>query len=135
MVVAVNVSAVQLYGAMGVERSDLVGRRAAYVRNLDFFGAPHAVFIFMPEPFDTREATDIGIYAQTLMLALTARGIASCAQGALGLYPRIVREVLGLPSTQRLLFGVSFGYEDSNDKANAARVGRAPTGEAVRFHR
>ena len=34
-----------------------------------------------------------------------------------------------------LLFGVSFGYEDSNDKANAARVGRAPTGEAVRFHR
>ena len=128
-------AAVQLYGAMGVERSDLVGRRAAYVRNLDFFGAPHAVFIFMPQPFDTREATDIGIYAQTLMLALTARGIASCAQGALGLYPRIVREVLGLPSTQRLLFGVSFGYEDSNDKANAARVGRAPTGEVVRFHR
>lgn len=128
-------AAVQLYGAMGVERTDLVGRRAAYVRNLDFFGAPHAVFIFMPHPFDTREATDIGMYAQTLMLALTARGIASCAQGALGLYPGIVRESLGLPETQRLLFGVSFGFEDHADKANAARVGRAPTGEAVRFHR
>lgn len=128
-------AAVQLYGAMGVERADLVGRRAAYVRNLDFFGAPHAVFIFMPHPFDTREATDIGMYAQTLMLALTARGIASCAQGALGLYPGIVRETLGLPETQRLLFGVSFGFEDHADKANAARVGRAPTGEAVRFHR
>lgn len=128
-------AAVQLYGAMGVERTDLVGRRAAYVRNLDFFGAPHAVFIFMPQPFDTREATDIGMYAQTLMLALTARGIASCAQGALGLYPGIVRESLGLPQTQRLLFGVSFGYEDRADKANAARVGRAPSGEAVRFHR
>jgi nitroreductase len=128
-------AAVQLYGAMGVDRTDLVGRRAAYVRNLDFFGAPHAVFIFMPHPFDTREATDIGMYAQTLMLAMTARGIASCAQGALGLYPRIVREALGLPETQRLLFGVSFGFEDPNDKANAARVGRAPTGEAVRFHR
>lgn len=128
-------AAVQLYGAMGVERTDLVGRRAAYVRNLDFFGAPHAVFIFMPHPFDTREATDIGMYAQTLMLALTARGIASCAQGALGLYPGIVRESLGLPETQRLLFGVSFGFEDHADKANAARVGRAPSGEAVRFHR
>jgi nitroreductase len=128
-------AAVQLYGAMGVERTDLVGRRAAYVRNLDFFGAPHAVFIFMPQPFDTREATDIGMYAQTLMLALTARGIASCAQGALGLYPAIVREALGLLDSQRLLFGVSFGYEDPADKANAARVGRAPTGEAVRFHR
>jgi nitroreductase len=128
-------AAVQLYGAMGVERSDLVGRRAAYVRNLDFFGAPHAVFIFMPHPFDTREATDIGMYAQTLMLALTARGIASCAQGALGLYPDIVRATLGLPAAQRLLFGISFGYEDPTDKANAARVGRAPTADAVRFHR
>jgi nitroreductase len=128
-------AAAMLYGAMGVARSDLVGRRAAYVRNLDFFGAPHAVFIFMPYPFDTREATDIGMYAQTLMLAMTARGIATCAQGALGLYPGIVRESLGLPDTQRLLFGVSFGYEDPANKANAARVGRAPAHEAVRFHR
>jgi nitroreductase len=128
-------AAVQLYGAMGVERADLVGRRAAYVRNLAFFGAPHAVFIFMPHPFDTREATDIGMYAQTLMLTMTARGIATCAQGALGLYPGIVREMLGLPAAQRLLFGVSFGYEDPHDKANAARVGRAPSTEAVRFHR
>jgi nitroreductase len=89
----------------------------------------------MPHPFDTREATDIGMYAQTLMLAMTARGIATCAQGALGLYPGIVRATLGLPDTQRLLFGVSFGYEDPGEKANAARVGRAPTREAVRFHR
>ena len=76
-----------LYGAMGVERHDREGRRAAYVRNHAFFGAPHVVFIFMHRPFDTREATDLGMYAQTLMLALTSRGIASCAQGALGLYP------------------------------------------------
>ena len=128
-------AAVQLYGAMGVERTDLVRRRAAFLRNLEFFGAPHVAFIFMPHPFDTREAADIGMYAQTLMLALTARGIASCAQGALGLYPGVVRDALGLPDTQRLLFGVSFGFEDYADKANAARVGRAPTGEAVRFHR
>jgi nitroreductase len=128
-------AAAQLYGAMGVDRSDLVGRRAAYVRNLDCFGAPHAVFIFMSHPFDTREATDIGMYAQTLMLAMTARGIASCAQGALGLYPDIVRTSLGLPPTQRLLFGVSFGYEDTGNKANAARVSRASRGDAVHFYR
>lgn len=128
-------AAVQLYGAMGVERTDRVGRRAAFARNLEFFGAPHVVFMFMSHPFDTREAADLGIYAQTLMLTLTARGIASCAQGALGLYPGIVRDALGLPATLRLLFGVSFGYEDQRDKANTARVGRAPPHEAVRFHR
>jgi nitroreductase len=128
-------AAQMLYGAMGVERSDLVGRKAAYIRNHAFFDAPHAVFIFMPEPFDTREATDIGIYAQTLMLALTARGIASCAQGALSLFPDIVRQYLGVAPNHKLLFGISFGYEDPSVKANAARVGRAHIDDAVTFHR
>jgi nitroreductase len=128
-------AAQRLYGAMGVERRDAVGRKMAYIRNHTFFDAPHAVFVFMPEPFDTREATDIGMYAQTLMLALTARGIGSCAQGALGLFPHIVREHLGIPANYKLLFGVSFGYEDAGVKANAARVGRANLDDAVRFHR
>lgn len=89
----------------------------------------------MPAPFDTREAADIGMYAQTLMLALTARGIASCAQGALGLFPEIIREQLGIPQNYKLLFGISFGYEDRSVKANEARVGRAPLDDSVRFHR
>ena len=128
-------AAALLYGAMGVPRRDLAARRAAYLLNLKFFGAPHAVFIFMQQPFDTREATDLGIYAQTLMLAMSARGIASCAQGALGLYPPIVRRHLGLAEDHRLLFGISFGFEDIAAKANAARTRRAPVHEAVRFHR
>jgi nitroreductase len=125
-------AAQKLYGAMGVERSDVVGRKMAYIRNHAFFDAPHAVLIFMPEPFDTREAADIGMYAQTLMLALVARGIASCAQGALGLFPDIIREQLGIPANYKLLFGISLGYEDRSIKANAAR---ATIDDAVRFHR
>lgn len=128
-------AAARLYGAMGVERKDLLGRKAAYVRNQAFFDAPHAVFLFMQQPFDAREATDLGIYAQTLMLAMTARGIASCAQGALALYPPIVRTHLGVAEDHRLMFGISFGYEDTRVAANAARVGRAPLEQAVVFHR
>lgn len=130
-----HTAAAQLYGAMGVERRDISGRRAAYLRNLRFFDAPHAVFIFMQQPFDTREATDLGMYAQTLMLTLTSRGIASCAQGALGLYPAIVRQQLGLADDHRLLFGIAFGFEDRSAPANAARTDRAPLHDAVRFHR
>lgn len=124
-----------LYGAMGVARNDAAGRKLAYIRNHAFFDAPHAVLIFMPEPFDTREATDIGMYGQTLMLAFTARGIASCAQGALGLFPDIVREQLGIPGDCKLLFGISFGYEDHDVKANATRVDRARIDDVVCFHR
>lgn len=123
------------HGAMGVARSDTAARKLAYIRNHAFFDAPHAVFIFMPAPFDTREAPDIGMYAQTLMLAMTARGLASCAQGALGLFPDIVSEHLALPVDFKLLFGISFGYEDESAKANAARGGRADINDVVTFHR
>ncbi|HQG29471.1 MAG TPA: nitroreductase family protein, partial [Candidatus Ozemobacteraceae bacterium] len=80
---------------------------------------------------EEREAVDLGIYAQTLMLLLTSRGVSSCAQGALGLYPTIIRDHLGLPETQRLIFGISFGYEDPAVDANRARVGRAGLEDAV----
>ena len=127
-------AAAQLYGAMGVERNDRAGRHAAFVRNQASFEAPHVMFIFLPRPFDTREAVDAGIYVQTIMLACVARGIGTCAQGALRLYPDIVRRHLGLLDSQRLLFGLCFGYEDTTVKANATRVGRVPLQDAVVFH-
>jgi nitroreductase len=128
-------AAVQLYGAMGIERSDTVRRNAAYLRNLSFFGAPHGVFVFMSGEFEHREAVDLGIYAQTLMLAMTSRGIANVAQGALSLYPTIIREHLGLGVDNRLIFGISFGYEDEEEPANKARVGRDALDAAITFHR
>lgn len=127
-------AAARLYGAMGVERDDRAARGQAMLRNFGFFDAPHAAFVFLPEPFGIREATDCGMYAQTLMLAMTAHGLASCAQGSLSMYPDIVRRRLGVPDTQRLLFGMSFGYEDPAEPANATRVGRIAVDESVRFH-
>ncbi len=128
-------AAVELYGAMGIERHDRPRRDWAYRRNLEFFGAPHAVFVFMSGEFEEREAVDLGIYAQTLMLAFTSRGIASCAQGALSLYPSIIRDHLGLDRSNRILYGISFGYEDASAPANAARVGRVSLTDTVFFHR
>jgi len=128
-------AAAQLYGAMGIARDDKSGRGLAALRNYAFFDAPHAAFVFLPEPFGVREAVDCGIYAQTLMLALTAHGLASCPQAALSFHPKVVREQLGVPDTLRLLFGVSFGYEDTDAAANRCRVGRAELDAALTFHR
>lgn len=127
-------AAVQLYGAMDVARGDIDGRRRAYISNYAFFGAPHAIFIFIESQFGPREIHDKGMYGQTLLLALASRGIASCAQGALGEYPDIVRRHLGVGPEHRLMYGISIGYEDPAVKANAARVGRAPIEDVVRFH-
>ena len=127
-------AAVQLYGAMGIARNDVSGRKWAYLRNYACFDAPHVVFVFIEAQFGPREIHDLGMYGQTLLLALAARGIASCMQGALGEYPDIVRQHLGIGPQFMLMHGISIGYEDPQAKANGARVGRVPIGEAVHFH-
>ncbi|MGH8830816.1 MAG: nitroreductase [Polaromonas sp.] len=128
-------AAAQLHGALGIARDDKAGRARSFLQNFGFFGAPHVAFVFLPEPFGLREAADCGMYAQTLMLAMTAHGLASCPQTSLSFHPRIVRQALGLDGAQRLLLGISFGYEDAAAQANTCRVGRAALEQAVRFHR
>ena len=127
-------AAADLYAAMGIAREDKVGRNAQFMRNFEFFGAPHVAFIFLPEPFGLREAADCGIFAQNLMLSLTAEGLASCPQTALSFNADLVREVLDIPPENKLLFGISFGYEDAEDPANRCRTQRAPLGECIRFY-
>lgn len=122
-----------LYGAMGIARDDKLGRLRATLRNFELFDAPHVCFIGMDRRFGTLMALDVGMYAQTLMLALTAHGIASCAQGSMAYYPDDVRELFGIDDQTAILFGISFGYEDTQVAANQARTTRAPLAESVHF--
>lgn len=127
-------AAADLYDAMHIAREDKAGRNAQFMRNFRFFGAPHVAFIFLPEPFGLREAADCGMFAQNLMLSLTASGLASCPQTALSFNADLVREVLDIAPENKLLFGISFGYEDTDDAANRCRTERAPLGECIRFY-
>jgi nitroreductase len=122
-----------LYGAMGIARDDKMGRMRATMRNFELFDAPHVCFLGMDKSFGTLMALDVGMYAQTLMLAMTAHGVSSCAQGSMGYYPNDVREVFGVDDNIAILFGISFGYEDTTVAANAARTDRAPLSESVIF--
>jgi nitroreductase len=103
------------------------------MRNFGFFDAPHVVFLFLPEWGGLREAADLGMYAQTLMLALAAHGLASCPQTALSFAADAVRDELSVEPQWKLVFGISLGYEDTGDPANACRVPRAALKESARF--
>lgn len=126
--------AVLLYQSLGVTREDKQGRQRAFLDNLEFFGAPHAAFIFMPDWAGIREAADVGIYAQNLMLALEANGLASCPQTLLGFHASAVRQQLGVEDSMKLLFGISFGYANISLPQNNIRASRAALSELVTFH-
>ncbi len=125
--------AVELYGKMGIERGDKAGRLKAMLRNFEFFDAPHVAYICMDKSFGIGVALDVGIYVQTLMLAMQSRGIGSCAQAALRAYPDLVAAQLGIPDDQQILCGLSFGYEDATVPANQTRQPRDPISSNVVF--
>lgn len=124
----------RLYGSMGIARDDQAGRSEWYFDNLRFFGAPHAALLFMPPNAGPRMVNDVGIYGQTLMLALAGHGVGSCPQGILGYFADTVRETLGITTGRRLLFGLSIGYADEDAPVNRIEMPRAPLAETVRWH-
>jgi nitroreductase len=127
-------SAQALYDAVGIERKDKVRRHEQFMRNFTFFDAPHVAFLFLPEPFGLREAADLGMYAQTLMLGLAANGLGSCPQTALSFQADFIRETLGIDASNKLMFGLSFGVPDSEAEVNRCATDRATLADCVHFH-
>jgi nitroreductase len=127
-------SAQALYDAVGIPREDKARRHEQFMQNFTFFGAPHAAFLFLPEPFGLREAADLGMYAQTLMLAMTAHGLGSCPQTALSFQADFIRETLRVEAGNKLLFGISFGYPDPEAPVNSCTTDRAALADTVQFH-
>ena len=124
-----------LYRAMDISWEDKEARSASYFRNFELFDAPHVAFLCMDEVFGLGSAWDVGMYAQTLMLAMTANGLASCPQGTMGHHPELVREAFDLGPEVKVLFGLSFGYEDTSMKVNSAHTQRAALEDTVTFRR
>lgn len=129
-------SALGLWEHQGVTREDREKRAWSWMRNFEFFDAPHVAFIFVTDEFPetVRLAADVGMYAQTLMLALASEGIGSCPQTSISCYPDLVREELGVEDRFKLLMGLSFGYADEADNANNFRTDRAALADTTVFH-
>lgn len=125
--------AVALYTKMGIGRGDKEGRMRAIVRNFEFFDAPYIAFLGMDPSFGTTVAIDVGMFAQTLMLTMVAFGLHSCPMGTMRNYPDMVREAFDIEDGTKILFGISFGYEDLSVAANETRTSRDDISANVEF--
>lgn len=123
-----------LYDALGIPREQKAERQEWFLRNFSFFDAPAVCFFTLPAEFGLREACDLGMFTQTVMLGLAAHGLGSCPQTALGFLANAIRPALDLPESEKLMFGLSFGYPDQNNPVNEARTERAPLRDVVTMH-
>src|SRR5215475_10174428 len=123
----------QVYGAMGIAIDDKVGHDAAVLRNWEFFRAPLAGIVCMHRDLGLVDALSVGMFLQTLLLALTERGLGTCVEVSVAGYPEIVRAQLAIPADLSILCGLAIGYPDPDFAANKLHVAREAVEKNVVF--
>jgi nitroreductase len=70
----------KVYGSMGITRDHTEGRRIAVLRNWEFFRAPLAGVVCMHHDLHYVDGLGVGMFLQTFLLALTARGLGTACR-------------------------------------------------------
>ncbi|MCD6132758.1 MAG: nitroreductase [Deltaproteobacteria bacterium] len=104
------------------------------LENYYFFHAPVELILFMERGLGCGQFIDVGMFAQSVMLAALEFGLGTCCQGTIALYPQVIREFLGLPENKIILFGIAMGYPDEEASVNRYRPPREPLEGFVRFY-
>jgi nitroreductase len=102
----------ELYGMLGVARGDKKARDAQWAKNYEFFNAPVEIFVFIHKGLSVFAANDAGLFAENLMLSAQAKGLGTCAQGAVAIWPKAVHKEFVIPKGYKLIYGIAVGYRD-----------------------
>ena len=101
-----------LYALYGVDRDDMAGRKAAMLRNYDFFGAPVGLFFTMERSMAQGAWLDCGMFMQNVMILARAHGLETCPQQAWCDIGAVVHAELGIPDHHIVLSGMALGHRD-----------------------
>jgi nitroreductase len=123
----------ELYGAMGIAREDKAARWQAWLRNYEFFDAPHLAVVSRDRRLGEYATLDVGVWLGFVFACAETMGIQSCAMASTAAYPDVIRAELGIPEEEIILFGLALGYEDEAVPANACRTERAPHEANIRY--
>lgn len=122
-----------LYGLVGIAKGDTEKMKVQHNKNFTFFDAPVGMFFTIDKALEIGSWLDYGMFIQNIMTAARAEGLSSCPQVAWADYHTIIRRELGVPENHTVVCGMSLGYEDEAEPANALRTERAELSDFVRF--
>ena len=123
-----------MFGALGIERGDTEARMKAMARNTTSFGAPVLLLCYFPRLMKEAQWSDTGMWLQTVALLLREERLDSCFQEFMGLYPKTIRDFLGLDHDRYMVFcGMAIGYRDPDAPINNFERERVPLDEQVKF--
>jgi nitroreductase len=122
-----------LYGLLGIAKTDKARMHAQHRRNYEFFGAPVGFMFTIDRIMRQGSWLDFGMFLQNVMVAARGRGLDTCPQAAFTPFHRLITEAIGIPDDQQLVCGMSLGVRDPAAIENTLVTEREPVGSFARF--
>jgi nitroreductase len=122
-----------MYATVGISRDDRAGRLAQFAKNLDFFGAPAALFCFIERRMGPPQWADLGMFLQTFMLLAQEAGVDTCPQEYWAVQHAAVSEFCSAPPEEMLFCGMAIGHADPAAPINALESERMPLEAWAKF--
>ncbi len=123
-----------LYGLLGIAKTDRARMHAQHGRNYAFFDAPVGLIFTIDRVMQQGSWLDYGMFLQNIMVAARARGLDTCPQAAFTQFHRIIEAQLGLAADERVVCGMSLGHADPGAVENTLITEREPVQGFTRFH-
>jgi nitroreductase len=123
---------IALYQLMGIAREDTEKKNQWFLKQLRALDAPNVIIVSMDEEVSGFQATfSLGAVTQTIALAAVGFGLGTCIQAALVYYPKVVKQIAGIPESKKLATGIAIGYPDWDFPANKLQSTREPLANIV----
>jgi nitroreductase len=123
-----------LYGLLGLAKTDKAGMHRQHGRNYSFFDAPVGLVFTIDRVMQQGSWLDYGMFLQSIMVAARARGLDTCPQAAFTQYHRLIAEQLGLGAGEMVVCGMALGHADPDAIENTLVTERAAVSEFATFH-
>lgn len=123
-----------LYGLLGLAKTDKAGMHRQHGRNYSFFDAPVGLVFTIDRVMQQGSWLDYGMFLQSIMVAARARGLDTCPQAAFTQYHRLIAEQLGLSAGEMVVCGMALGHADPDAIENTLVTERAAVSEFATFH-
>jgi nitroreductase len=119
--------------ATGIDFTDPAVMKKSKEANFNFYGAPHVIYFYQDSSLTPWSIFDIGLFAQTLMLAAHASGLGTVPQAFATDYAQDIKKFLQIPDSKRLVLGMSIGYPDKEAADKALKTGRDSIDNIVKW--
>jgi nitroreductase len=123
-----------LYGLLGIEKTDKARMHEQQGRNYSFFDAPVGLMFTINRIMGQGSWLDYGMFLQNVMVAARARGLDTCPQAAFNHFHSLISQQLGINEQEEMLVvGMSLGYADPDAIDNTLLTEREPVSQFVHF--